>query len=149
MPLEIEAKILDIDVNNYRKLLKSKGCTLVSKMIMLKRAVFILCDTKVKGYCRVRDEGDKITMTSKTYPTPKYAEEREITINETFEEGIKFYESLGLKQKAYQESYREKWYHPLANEITIDILPGLPPYTEIEAKSENQLNKLIDLLRIK
>jgi hypothetical protein len=148
MPTEIEAKFLDIDIDNYRKLLKSKGCKRVFELRLFRRTAFILCDSNVKGYCRVRDEGDTVTMTVKTYPTPKYAEENEITINETFEDGVKFYKSLGLIQKAYQESYREKWSHPLANEITIDIIPGLPAYSEIETGSEEDLNKIIDILEL-
>ena len=51
-------------------------------------------------------------------------------------------------KKAYQESYREKWCHSLAKEITIDILPGLPPYSEIECKTENELNKMIEILKL-
>ena len=122
MPTEIEAKFLDIDIDDYRNLLKSKGCKRVFELRLFRRSAFPLCDNTLTGYCRVRDEGDTVTMTSKTYPTPKYAEENEISINESFEDGVKFYKSLGLKEKAYQESYREKWTHPLANEITIDII---------------------------
>ena len=40
-------------------------------------------------------------------------------------EKINFLKSIGINQKAFQESYREKWNHPLAHEITIDIIPGL------------------------
>jgi len=148
MPTEIEAKFLDIDIDEYRKLLKSKGCKRVFKLRLFRRSAFPLCDNNLTGYCRVRDEGDKVTLTSKTYPTPKYAEENEISINESFEDGVKFYKSLGLKEKAYQESYREKWKHPLANEITIDIIPGLPAYTEIETNKEKDLNKLINILEL-
>jgi len=148
MPKEIEAKFLDIDIDKYRELLKNSGCTLVHEQKLLRRTAFERCDKTVKGFCRVRDEGNGVTMTSKTYKDPKYAEEVEVSINESYEEGAKFLESLGLIQLAYQESFREKWKHPLANEITIDILPGIPPYTEVEAETEENLNKLIDILNL-
>ena len=41
---------------------------------------------------------------------------------------------------------REKWSHPLAHEITFDIVPGLPIYMEIDCTSEANLNKLVTLL---
>lgn len=148
MPKEIEAKFLDIDIDSYRELLKKNGCTLVHEQKLLRRTAFERCDKTVKGFCRVRDEGSGVTMTSKTYKDPKYAEEVEVSINESYEDGVKFLESLGLIPLAYQESFREKWKHPLANEITIDILPGIPPYTEVEAETEENLNKLIDILNL-
>ena len=146
MPKEIEAKFLDIDEAKYRETLKSNGCTLVHERILMRRTAFDRCDQTVRGFCRVRDEGSGVTMTSKTYKDPKYAEEVEVSINESYEDGAKFLSSLGLTKSAYQESYREKWKHPLANEITIDILPGIPPYTEVEAETEENLNKIIDIL---
>ena len=57
-----------------------------------------------------------------------------------------FLASLGLSQKAFQESFREKWSHPLAHEITFDILPGLPVYMEVDCTSEDKLNQLVKLL---
>ena len=57
-------------------------------------------------------------------------------------------ESLGLKTKAKQESYREKWSHDLAHEITFDTVPGLPTYMEIDCTSEANLNKLIEMLHL-
>jgi hypothetical protein len=53
--------------------------------------------------------------------------------------------ALGIKKKAFQESIREKWSHPLAHEITFDTLPGLPTYMEIDCTSEESLNNLIKL----
>jgi len=148
MPQEIEAKFLDIDIIKYRKLLKDNNCTLIHEKKLLRRIVFDKCDKSTNGFVRVRDEGDGITMTVKTFKNSKYADEIEVNIKETFENGVKFIEGIGLIKKAYQESYREKWKHPLANEITIDIIPGIPPYTEIESNTEENLNKLIDILNL-
>ena len=87
-------------------------------------------------------------MTSKLYTNPKFPEEYEITITDSYETGCKFMESLGLKTKAKQESYREKWSHDLAHEITFDTVPGLPTYMEIDCTSEANLNKLIEMLHL-
>lgn len=89
-----------------------------------------------------------MTMTVKIYKDKNFPEEYEISINETFETGLNFLKALGLKQKAYQESYREKWSHPLVHEITFDTIPGLPTYMEIDCTSEDNLNKMIELLNL-
>ena len=72
----------------------------------------------------------------------------EINIKDSFETGVDFMTALGIKKKAFQESIREKWSHPLAHEITFDIVPGLPTYMEIDCTSEQNLNKLIELFAI-
>jgi hypothetical protein len=43
---------------------------------------------------------------------------------------------------------REKWTHPLAHEIVFDVIPGLPIYMEVDCTSEDNLNKMIDLLEV-
>ncbi len=146
MGLEYEAKFLDIDVPSVKKILENLGAKKVHDKIMFKRTIFHRCDASIKGYARVRDEGKEVTMTAKMYKDPKYPEEYEVTIKEDYDTGVNFLKSLGLQVKAVQESYREKWSHPLANEITFDDLPGLPTYMEVECNSEEKLNKLIDIL---
>lgn len=149
MPIEFEAKFLDINETEYRNKLKKIGAKLVHPKKKLIRAMYLLCGKTTStdiGYFRIRDEGDKVTLTTKTYPNIKFPEERELTIKESFEEAVKFAEQIGLKQKSYQESYREKWTHELAHEITIDTLPGLPTYTELDCVSKENLEKLIDIL---
>ena len=148
MGKEYEAKILNINPYQARQKLIEIGGKLDHTFIMFKRAVFKHYDPSIKGFSRVRDEGKKITLTSKIYKDEKFPEEYEITIGESFDTGINFMKSLGLKQKAFQESYREKWSHPLAHEITFDILPGIPIYMEIDCTSEKNLNKLVNLLNV-
>lgn len=85
---------------------------------MFQRKVYDLCDPKVRGFGRVRDEVGTVTMTTKVFIDPKFPEENEIEISGSFEDGCKFIESLGLKPQAYQQTYREKWTHKIAHEIT-------------------------------
>jgi hypothetical protein len=146
MGLEYEVKFLDVDVPSVKKILEKIGAQKVHDRIIFKRTIFKRCDASIRGYARVRDEGKDVTMTAKMYKDPKYPEEYEVTIKEDYETGVNFLKSLGLEVKAVQESYREKWSHPLANEITFDDLPGLPTYMEVECASEDKLNKLIDTL---
>jgi adenylate cyclase class 2 len=148
MPKEFEAKFLDIDVEKMREKLKNIGASRVHDRIMLRRSVFQLCNSKIRGYARVRDDGVGVSMTSKTYADPNFPEENEVQIKEDYETGVKFMESLGLDKKAEQESYREKWKHDLVHEITFDTLPGLPTWMEIDCTSEENLNQAIELLNL-
>lgn len=147
MPTEFEAKFLDIDINKMRKMLEKIGAKRVHGNKKYFRSVYELCDRSSPGYFRVRDEGGKVTMTSKSYAKSRdFPEEHEVSINENFETALALIKSLGLEKKAYQETYREKWSHELAHEITFDTIPGIPTYMEVDCDSEDKLNKLIDML---
>lgn len=145
MGVEYEAKFLDINVKEMREKLKSLGADIIHKKKLYKRAAYNLCKETVRGYTRVRKENDKVTMTTKIFDS-KYPQEYEITINNTFKEGVAFLSSLGINKTAYQETLREKWKHPLAHEITFDTLPGIPTYMEVDCESEENLEKLIKML---
>lgn len=146
---EFEVKVLDVNPIAIRKLLLSHGCKQVHPPQMIKRSTFFLCDSEKNGFGRVRDEGDKVTMTIKSYEKNKnYPEEFEVNIDNSYEEGVKFMEAAGLKKKSEQESIREKWSHPIAHEITIDVIPGLPPYMELDCDAEEKLEKLKTLFNV-
>jgi len=165
--LEYEAKFLDINHQELVEKIKSLGALLIQPTTFYRRSMFGLCDVK-RGYVRVRDEGDKTTLTAKIYKNPEYPEEFELQIKDGFEKGKSFLEALNLNEKAYHETMREKWHldlgkktkqntkkqnttksHHISNticEIAFDCIPGLPMYVEIECKSEKLLNKAIKLL---
>jgi adenylate cyclase class 2 len=150
MGKEYEAKFLNINISQIRKKLLNVGANLIHGPLKFSRVVFTRCSDKenspIKGFVRIRNEGKKITMTVKTYRDPKFPDEYEVSINEDFNTGLNFLKTIGINQKSFQESYREKWTHPLAHEITIDIIPGLPIYMEVDCTSEENLDKVIKLL---
>ena len=150
MGKEYEAQVLDINVTEMRKKLKQMKGKRVHKQIKMVRAVFHRCNSKITSFARVRDEGKDVTMTVKIYNDPKYPDEYEVTIKEDFEAGKKFLESLNLKMKSYQESFREKWSLPIkgVHEITFDTWPGLPTYMEIDCTTKNTLDNMINKLKI-
>ena len=150
MPKEYEAKFLNIDVDTIKKILRKNGAKKIHEPVKYYRVIFKRCEEKgdKPGFVRIRDEGDKVTMTTKVFENIKFPQEHEITIGESFEQGLKFLRSIGLEEKSYQETIREKWSHPLAHEITFDIIPGLPIYMEIDCTDEDKLNKLVSLLKL-
>lgn len=147
--VEYEAKFLDVDVNALRAKLREIGAESVHEDRDIRRAVYKLADSDAKGFARVRDEGDSVTMTSKIYDDKSpYPVETEITIKDDFAAGKKFLDSLMIQQKAYQETRREKWRLPdsQCNEIAIDTIPGIPTYVEIDCKSEDEVKRVAALL---
>lgn len=147
---EFEAKFLNIDITSIKKKLRENGAKQVHGPVKFYRVIFKRCEEKGDnpGFVRIRDEGNKITMTTKIFNDKKFPDECEVSINESFEKGCEFLRAIGIEEKSYQETMREKWSHPLVHEITFDIIPGLPIYMEIDCTSEENLNKLVSLLEL-
>ena len=150
MSTEYEAKFLNIDVDSIKKKLKENVAKQVHGPVKFYRLIFKRCEERgdKPGFVRIRNERNKITMTTKIFNDKKFPEEREITINESFEKGCEFLRAIGIEENSYQETMREKWSHDLVHEITFDIVPGLPIYMEIDCTSEANLNKLVSLLEL-
>src|SRR3989338_531852 len=135
MKTEIEAKFLDIDGKELRNKLKIVGAELAHSELLMKRKVFDFADNrlrKIGGWVRVRDEGDKITLSYKQLNDRTLHGTKEINVVvDDFEQTCQFLSVLGLGQKSYQETKREKW--TMGNsEITIDTWPWIPTFLEIE-----------------
>ena len=143
MQKEIEAKFLDIDKSEIRSKLQKLNFELLQSERLMKRKSFHFEDDMKSGrkrWARVRDEGDKITMTVKEVRVESDINgvyESEIVID-SFEQGISLFKSLGMIETAYQETYREEWIKDDVH-IAIDTWPHLNPYIEIEALEESSV----------
>lgn len=144
---EIEARFLNIDIDAMRAKLKKLKAKRIHPLMLYRRYTFQLQDKNARGYARVRQEASGITMTIKTYDANKYAMEYEVALKDTtLEDARNFMLGAGFVQLAYHETLREKWKLPSVNEIVIDVLPGLHPYMEIEATSEEKMRKMCEKL---
>lgn len=148
MEIEYEATFENINKDDVRKKLKDAGARLVKPECLHKRITFDLPSSIdiAHSFIRVRDEGDKITMTLKVIEGNGIEKMREINLDvgnmEKAEEMLIF---LGCKKKAYQENKREFWM--LGDvEITIDEWPFLEPIVEIEGRSENVVKETAKIL---
>jgi adenylate cyclase class IV len=147
---EIEAKFMDVDIKDIRKKIKEHGGHKIHKMVMYKRYVFHLLDKTKKGYVRIRQEYNKVTMTVKTYDiNSKYANESEIILGSTLEEARDFLLNLGYELSTYHETLREKWVIDGCSELCIDTIPGIPTYIELECKNEKNIKKIAKLFGFK
>ena len=142
MQTEIEAKFPGVDPDDIRAKLKALGATLVHPEVLMRRKNFDYPDErldKINGWIRVRDEGDKVTMSYKQLMdrTLHGTKEVSVIVND-FDTTCHFLDSIGLESKAYQETKREKWMLD-ENEVTIDTWPWVPSFVEIEGPSEESV----------
>lgn len=133
MKPEIEATFINIDKEQIRAQLKSLGATLLQPETLMRRTIFDIDDY---SFVRVRDEGNRITMSYKHLDSLSLSGMKEICLTvDNFDEAINFVKALGLKPKAEQETYREEWQLD-GVEVDIDTWPWIPSYIEIEGPSE-------------
>lgn len=149
MQTEIEAKWLAINPTDIRQGLKSAGATLIAPERTMIRRNFDYPGMrleKVGGWVRVRNEGDKITLSYKQLNDRTVHGTKEVNVVVSdFDDTCNFLEAIGLKQTSIQETKRESW--KLGDtEIEIDTWPWIPTFIEIEAKSEDELFRVAELL---
>ena len=155
---ELETRIIDIDVDNIRKILISNGAQKV-KMEDQVNDIYDFEDGRLlknKGYARIRTVNDMLNNKIVYYMTTKkmisqerfkIMEENEVIIdNKEMGEGI--FKSLGLVLKESNKKYRESYkFDECLIEIDINDKTFCPfPYLEIETNSEENLEKAVKLL---
>ena len=144
MNIEYEATFANVDKEDIRRKLKKAGAELVRPEYLQKRIPFHLPKEKRSedAWLRVRDEGDKITLSLKIVDGEKIENQKEICLEvNNFEEAVKLLEAIGCEPKAYQETKRELWKLD-GVEITIDEWPFLEPFVEVEGKSEKEVKEV-------
>ncbi len=148
---EIEAKFLDIDSVDIRKRLRNLGAKLVHSERLMRLQTFDLPDWSLKnkgGWIRVRDEGDKITLSYKQETDRTLYGTKEITVRVSdFNLTCKLLEEIGLLKKGFQETKREKWILDEC-EVTIDTWPWIPVMVEVEGSSEDLVKKVVSKLNL-
>jgi len=142
METEIEAKFLDIDPKALRVRLRVLGAELIHPERSMRRRNFDYPGKrleKVGGWVRVRDEGDRITLSYKQVNERTLHGTQEVTTTVgDFENTCRFLTAIGLVEKAVQETKREKWMLGSV-EITIDTWPWIPTFAEIEGVGEAEV----------
>jgi adenylate cyclase class 2 len=151
MQTEIEAKWLDVDFTSMRKKLLGAGAELITEERLMVRKVYDFPDKrleKIGGWVRVRNEGDKITLSYKQLNDRSVHGTKEVdVIVQDFEKTCIFLESIGMKSKSYQETKRESWKIG-DTEIELDTWPWIPSFIEIEAKNETELKSIANKLSL-
>ena len=151
MNSEIEAKFVNVDHDDVRMKLKLAGATCIHPMRLMRRSVFHndLMVSK-NAYTRVRDEGDKVTITYKQFDDAGSihgVREIETTVGD-FEIAVAILEQAGLSKDTYQETKRETWMLDDV-EIVLDQWPWVDSYIEIEGPSEEHVKSVAGVLGFK
>lgn len=140
MKTEIEVKFCDIDIEAMREILARAGAVCEQPMRLMKRALIEQPHHAAEhSFIRVRDEGDKVTLTFKrrddpANPTIDSVKEIEVVVS-SFDDTVALLREAGWSYKTFQESKRETWR--LGDvEVVIDEWPWIPPYVEIEGPTE-------------
>ena len=148
MAIEYEATFPNINKDEVRERLKNAGANLVRPEFLQKRMPFNLPKEKhsPNKFVRVRDEGDKITLSYKSFEGNKIEDQKEIclVVND-FDDAVELLKAIGCEPKSFQESKRELWKLD-GVEIMIDTWPFLEPLVEVEGKSEEEVKKVSEKL---
>jgi adenylate cyclase class 2 len=138
MKTEIEVKFLKVNFDVLREKLTQLGAKCVQPMRLMRRAIIEPPELARKdAFVRVRDEGDKVTLTYKQFDDHEAfsgVQEIEVTVSD-FDATVALLAKAGLPHKSFQESRRETWQLD-GVEIVLDEWPWLSPYIEIEGQSE-------------
>lgn len=143
MKTEIEVKFCNVDIDDIRERLTSVGAVCEQPMRLMKRALIEEPHHKAEhAFLRIRDEGDKVTLTfkrraDKDAQTIDNVKELEVVVSD-FDDTVELFREAGWEYKTFQESRRETWQLDDA-EVVIDEWPWLPPYIEIEGETEAAL----------
>jgi adenylate cyclase, class 2 len=141
MKIEYEATFPQIEKDDARSRLKKAGAHLVRPEFLQKRVVLGMPKghETYGGFVRVRDEGDKITLTFKIVGSENITDQREtLVIVNNFDDTVELLKGIGCTPQAYEESTRELWTIGTV-EITIDDWPFLGSLVEIEGGSEDEV----------
>lgn len=148
MQVEYEATFENVNKDEIRQKLQSIDAKLIRSEYKQRRTVFNMPEGHgvTGGWLRVRDEGNKITMSLKAIDGEgiERQKETEFTISD-YDAGVHLLESIGCLRKAYQESTRELWQLD-GVDITIDEWPFLEPYIEVEGASEEVVKAISEKL---
>jgi adenylate cyclase, class 2 len=139
MPIEFEAKILDIDpVQTARKIINLGGRQ-IGETVLLRRFVYDIVPGDMSRWIRLRDTGSGSTLTVKEihHDGIDGTEETEVSVGH-FEVANELLSKLGFRSRSYQENRRTSFLLNAAR-LEIDEWPHIPPYLEIEADSREEV----------
>ena len=148
METEIECRILEINPEEIQQKLLEIGAEKVIERKM-KRYVYEIDSSDEHTWIRLRDNGKTVTLAVKEIHTDKIDGTKEIEIEVSdFEKTNTILNKLKYIHKAYQENKRISYKFKNV-EVEVDFWPRIPPYIEFEAKSEKEIEEVVNLLGFK
>ncbi|MEV4130037.1 CYTH domain-containing protein [Nocardia sp. NPDC049707] len=145
MPIEHEAKVLDIDPDTIEQRILDKGGRKLGEQLM-RRYVYDIAPGVDRKWIRLRDNGNETTLAVKEITSDAIdgTHEVEVTVDD-FATTNALLEMLGFTAKSYQENTRASFTLDGA-QLEIDTWPQIPPYLEIEAATKEDVIRAAELL---
>jgi adenylate cyclase class 2 len=149
MQTEIEGKFRIESIEEIRAKLEAAGAVCEKPMRLMRRALIEEPHHKAENsFLRVRDEGDKVTLTYKRRESDSVDGMQEVEVEVSdFDKTLELFTAAGWQYSTFQESKRETW-HLNDAEVVIDEWPWLAPYIEIEAASEETVRAVANTLGV-
>ncbi|WP_342801482.1 CYTH domain-containing protein [Nocardia sp. No.11] len=145
MPIEHEAKILDIDPDTIDRHILDKGGHKLGERFM-RRYVYDITPGVDGKWIRLRDNGDRTTLAVKEITSDAIDGTHEVEVSvDDFAATNALLEMLGFTAKSYQENKRTSYTLDGA-ELELDTWPLIPPYLEIEAATNADVIRVAELL---
>lgn len=150
---EKEVKFLEVDKEDLEKKLAAIGAKKEGDYFY-KREVFDYPDFRLDkngAWLRLRDEGDRITLSYKQRLGMKSDGENDDSMKEVeivvddFEKTAALLKELGFIEKHYAENKRTRWMKD-GVEFDIDTWPALETYLEIESSTWEKVDEAIGWL---
>lgn len=144
--IEYEATFANVDHDEIRRRLEELGAIRVKDETFFKRVTLSLPSRESGSWVRVRDEGDRVTMSLKSIRGEGIECQKEICLEVSdFDSAVSMLEGVGCVKKSYQENKREVWEFD-GVEIMLDEWPHLEPFVEVEGKSEEGVKRVCEML---
>lgn len=145
MPIEHEAKVLDVNPREMENKLLDAGAKFVAERVM-RRHVYDITPGDQSKWIRLRDTGSEVTLTVKEIKHDGIDGTHEVeTEVGDFEATNQLLAALGFTPKGYQENMRTSYTLDGA-QLELDTWPRIPPYLEIEAASKEEVVRIAALL---
>jgi adenylate cyclase class 2 len=140
---EFETQVLDVDVEAISKKLRDAGAREEDEVLQ-KRWVYYIDE---KSWIRLREVSGVAAITYKNKAGKGISETEELeTIVENFEKTAEILARLDFYDNKYYQENRRKKFVIDNTEYTLDSWPKIPTILEIEAKSEEEVHKGLELL---
>ena len=147
MKTEIEARLLEVDVDGFRRKLENAEATFVGDWVQM-RYCYDFNPVEENRWIRLRTNGKSTTLTIKDISDKSISGTKELEIEvSSFESTDEILNQLGYIARSKQENRRIQ-YKLDGVEIDIDMWPLIPPYVEFEGPSEDAIYDVCDKLGI-
>ncbi len=147
MKTEIEARLLDINEQEFIELMKKNNATFVGDWFM-NRNVYDFNPIDDNKWIRLRTNGEQTTLTIKEVldHSIEGTKETEIVVSD-FDATNEILNKLGYFARSRQTNRRIRYILDEV-EIDIDFWPQIPTYVEFEANSANEIKAVCKKLNI-